>query len=119
MSKQRVIYIAGPMAGLPLHNFMAFLEGIPKAAQDYLGDTGHFPRIVCPAMVDLDKGFNPFLSLEEQGMDYQEILSEDLRIIRECVDRVYFLPGWDESKGARREMATAMHSGCEVRFIHD
>lgn len=117
MTAQKHIYISGPMTGVALHNFPRFLEAIPVCAQDYLDRTGHFPRIYCPAYRDLEEGINPFLSLEDNGTTYDKVMSRDLHEIRERTDCVYFLPGWDKSKGARREMQAAMAGGCEVHFL--
>lgn len=119
MSKQKVIYISGPMTGIPLFNFPQFLKAIHPAAEDFRERTGHFPRVVCPAMVDLDAGLNPYLPLEDQGTTYDEVLSRDLRTIREGIDCIYMLEGWQESQGARRELQNALMVGADVRFLEE
>lgn len=113
------IYIAGPMSGLHLYNFPAFLRAIPVCFEHYLEDTGIAAEVFCPAYHDLSKGFDPREDLETNQVEYEDILAEDCRIIAEKVDRIYFLPGWDKSPGARKEMRVALDHGCEVAFLSE
>jgi len=113
--KRRKIYIAGPMRGIEQYNFPAF-----DVAAEKLFNEGWYP--VNPADIDRDMGFYP----EETpaGFDWTQIPDTmDLReIIRRDVDElvvcqaIYMLNGWENSKGAKAELAIALWLGIEVLF---
>jgi len=46
----------------------------------------------------------------DHGLSYEEYMKEDLKALL-CCDRIYMIPGWEESRGARFELATARISG--------
>lgn len=90
------IYISGPMTGLPEFNFPAF-----NAAAENLRLMGH--EVSNPA----EKG-------ELEGYSHADYLAIDL--IEVCklripagteIGSVVLLPGWENSKGALMEVATA------------
>lgn len=94
-----VCYTAGPMRGYARYNFDAFLE----AEQDLL-DRGY--HVLSPARHDLDQGFDPDRTIEEQGFDLTEALRWDVRAVLRS-DVVFVLPGWESSRGAQAEAALA------------
>ena len=49
--------------------------------------------------------FNPAAD-QPEGMSYKEYLDRDLKELMTC-SMVFFLPNWEESQGARLEMAYA------------
>lgn len=112
MTSTERIYLAGPMTGMPEWNFPAF-----HAATDRLRERGH---IVCnPAERDADVGFDPTgmtgqEDLAELGFDLRQALHYDLSFITTAATRVVVLDGWERSKGARAEVATATAIGIEV-----
>jgi hypothetical protein len=95
------IYLAGPMRGIPEFNFPAF-----HAAANVLRHDGHLV-------------FNPAENdelMEKQGVPItiRRCLEIDLAWICREADAVALLPGWQNSKGAQAERATAVALGLEV-----
>jgi len=112
-----VIYIAGPMRGLPQFNFPAFLK-----ADKVLKSKGWETRN--PAVKDLDVGFDPtdmkgtMAEMVEANFDMREAITWDLlSIINEC-DAVALLPGWRNSRGAITEYALARFLDLPV-YVYD
>lgn len=94
------IYVAGGMTGLPDLNFPAF-----ENATKMLREQGHTV-------------FNP----AEQGGDstkYREYLTADLAWICTQADAIALLPGWQASKGATAEYATARALGLDVIVLEE
>ena len=111
------IYVAGPMRGIPEFNFPAF-----NAATARLRADGHI--VFNPAErdnerhgVDISKG-NVLgcedLAATEHGFDLRVALGEDLAFICAHADAVAVLPGWENSKGANAEIATARALGLVI-----
>ena len=99
----RLIYIAGPMTGIPDINFPAF----NKAARKFR-DAGL--SVVNPA--ELARGRmngRDILPIDE----INQIMSEELEILQRC-DAIYLLRGWEDSKGAKRELQTAIERGLRI-----
>lgn len=98
------IYIAGPMRGKPRFNFDEF-----DAAAKLLKGAGHEP--VNPADLDRACGFDPDRDahLVTRGF-IQDCMRRDLHALTEC-DAIMVLPGWDQSVGAKLEVATARSMG--------
>ena len=111
------IYLAGPMRGIPEFNFPAF----HKAAQ-HLRELGHF--VFSPAErdnerhgTDISKGNatgDESIAAKEHGFNLREALGADLAWICAEADIIAMLPGWETSKGATAERATAIALGLEV-----
>jgi len=89
MSKPRRIYIAGPMTGLPEHNFPAF-----HAAAQRLQEAGW--ETVNPA-----ENFDGRTDLPRETY-----LRADIELLATC-DAVAMLPGWEDSRGAKLEYLIA------------
>lgn len=111
------VYVAGPMRGLPEFNFPAFHAATVKLrAQGYM--------VFNPAErdgerhgVDISKGNltgDETIAAKEHGFNLREALGEDLEFICRHADVVALLPGWQNSKGALAERATAIALGLEV-----
>lgn len=94
--KRPRLYLAGPMTGLPNHNFDAF----NKAASNLRGRGW---EIVNPA--ELDNG--------RTDLDWSYCMKRDLRLLLEC-DAVVLLPGWQQSKGAKIEAGIARNLGITI-----
>lgn len=109
------IYLAGPMRGLPEFNYPAFRVGTAK-----LRAMGH--EVFSPAEHD-EKTHGTDISnatgdaeqaAKEHGFNIFEALHEDLKFICLEADAVVLLPGWENSKGATAERATALALGKPV-----
>lgn len=109
------IYLAGPMRGIPHFNYPAF-----EAAAAALREKGH--EVFSPAEHDM-RTFgrdisNPTGSEQqaatEHGFNIRKALCEDLTWICQEADAICMLPGWENSKGATAERATALAIGLAV-----
>lgn len=89
------LYLAGPMTGLPGLNFPAF-----HAAAEALRARGY--QVFNPA--ELGFGEN----------DYRPALTACLAWICGEAEALAVLPGWEKSKGAQAEVATAYALGLQV-----
>lgn len=114
------IYLAGPMRGIPEFNFPAFM-----AAADQLRFDGH--EVFNPAEkdnekhgTDISKGNtagDEAVAAQEHGFNLREALGADLAWICAEADAVALLPGWQNSKGAKAEHATALALGLKVILL--
>ena len=119
------IYCSGPMTGVPDHNRPAF-----DAAAKRLREQGHF--VINPAELsalfgtaeEVAEAFaeayaNPLSNVKS----YEEhcsrmslaasIMDADLAAVRSC-DAIYFLRGWETSRGAKKELAEAIAHGLTI-----
>lgn len=92
-----VVYISGPMRGYPDHNYPAFNE-----AADVLRDYGY--EVVNPA--DNFQG--------RTDLDQTTYLRVDVGVMAEKCNAIFFLPGWQNSAGARLEWMVAQGLGFRV-----
>ena len=90
------VYLAGPMRGYPNHNFPAFHTAAHK-----LRTEGH-------------EVFNPADTGEPYGWKIRDYMFLDLAWICNHAEAVALLPGWEKSRGATAEAATAMALGLKV-----
>lgn len=111
------VYVAGPMRGIPEFNFPAF-----HAAADALKAIGC--TVFNPAAkdnerhgTDISKGNatgDEAIASAQHGFNLREALGLDLAWICAEADAVALLPGWQKSKGATAEKATAEALGLLV-----
>ena len=96
MDEPKRIYIAGPMTGLPDHNFPAFHAAAHRIRQagfeavnpaENFGGRTDFPR--------------------------ETYLRADIKLLAQC-DAVAMLGGWEDSRGAKLEYLVAWELGMEV-----
>lgn len=95
------VYLAGPMSGIDQHNFPAF-----HGAADLLRDLGL--DVASPAELDGDPP-----DRQPTEREWQAYLRRDLPVMLDC-DAVVVLPGWEDSRGARLEVRTALAVGIPV-----
>ena len=103
------VYTAGKMTGLP--SFGA--DEFRKAAR-VLRERGF--EVVSPLEMDeaaglCVDGLTGFEDLTDQGFDIRSTLMADLEAVLFDVDAVVLLPGWQGSRGALAEYATAHAAG--------
>jgi hypothetical protein len=96
MSKTTLAYISGPMTGLPEYNYPAF-----TAASQELRKKGYAV-------------LNPASNFEgDTTFDHTVYMRHDMSHVLQA-DKVYVLPGWRNSKGARAEVHVAQLIGIPV-----
>lgn len=115
------VYISGPMTGLPDSNIPAF-----NAAAERLWAEGHF--VINPANLsaifgtreEIALSFNewyhpsqPFEVVKGTPRIAKSIMNADLAAVRSC-DAIYLLKGWENSRGAKKELAEAIAHGLQV-----
>lgn len=113
------IYCSGPMTGRRDHNAPAFHE-----AELRLGEQGH--TVINPCRISLV--FGGFDEIAEsfalayaysRNLDIEgarlarAVMDADLAAVRSC-DAIYLLRGWEQSRGAKRELAEALAHGLKV-----
>jgi hypothetical protein len=89
------VYVSGPMSGIPLHNEPAFTK-----ASKLLREKGY--AVVSPSEMNGTK-----------ALTWEEFLIRDLSLLFHC-DGIALLPGWEQSRGARLELAVAVKLGLYI-----
>lgn len=101
------VYIAGPMRGIPHHNYPAF-----DAAAKELRSCGWV--VVSPKEIsecfgyldpDVDDNFPNYGGARSED-EIKDFILQDIHAILRC-DEVCVLPGWENSRGAQMEVAVA------------
>lgn len=87
------VYVAGPMTGLPELNRPAFF-----AAEAHLMSLG--AQVMNPAILP-------------NGWSHEAYMRIAIPMLMEC-EAVAFLPGWQQSSGARREFTRAQAFGLDL-----
>lgn len=106
----RKVYIAGPMRTIPEFNFPAF--NAAAAALRKIGCTVFNPAERDNEVhgTDISKGNatgDEAQATKNHGFNLRDALGDDLAFICKDADAVALLPGWQNSKGAKAERATA------------
>jgi hypothetical protein len=109
------LYLAGPMTGHKESNFPAF-----NTAAAELRGRGH--TVFNPAEKDIEKHGHPLPGETSKdyetrvGFNLRAALGADLAWICEHADGIALLLGWERSKGANAENATAVALGLKRMF---
>lgn len=109
------------MRGIPEFNFPAFM-----LAARQLRSVGH--EVFNPAEKDIERHNGVDISkgnvagdekaaAKEHGFDLRVALGQDLAWICAEAEAIALLPGWENSKGARAEHATAVALGLRVVLL--
>jgi hypothetical protein len=111
------IYVGGPMRGIPEFNFPAFHDATARLRAE--GHTVFNPaeRDIAHHGKDISKGNatgDEALAAAEHGFNLREALKDDLVYICLEADAIALLPGWESSRGANAEVATAVALGLQV-----
>ena len=119
MTDKNKIYVAGPMRGYEQFNFPAF-----AAATDYFRSLGW--EVLNPAEKDDEvhgkemATTNLTGSIEEAeknfGFSLRDALAYDLSWICKNATHIYMLKGWEKSRGAMAEHATAVALDLEIMY---
>lgn len=114
------IYVAGPMRSIPEFNFPAF-----HAAAAKLRGFGH--EVFNPAERDNERHGKDIsqgnvdgdetVAAQEHGFSLRDALADDTRFICLEADAIALLPGWENSKGAKAELALAEALGHVVLYL--
>jgi hypothetical protein len=111
------LYIAGPMSGIPGFNFPLFNMVTAVARKE--GFT-----VISPAELDAE-GYSYDLSINSPDGKFTpelptwgDFLGRDVRIVADECSGIIFLPGWNNSKGARLEAYVALACGYTDFFIY-
>ena len=113
----KVIYVAGPMRGLPQFNFPLF-----DAVSAALRAQGHqvispaeqdSPAIRAAALLSTTGVMTPEMERDES---VGTILGRDVRLVIDDATDIALLPGWQKSSGARLEVCVGLlnHKGFYV-----
>lgn len=98
------IYLAGPMRGIELFNFRAFMGAALE-----MREQGH--EVINPAERDMAIGFNPAEPIDSENNSEVFNLGEafvwDFQAILKS-DAIVLLPNWRSSKGVQAELVLAM-----------
>lgn len=101
-------YLAGPMSGYERQNWDAFDE-----ARDWLKSKGW--DVISPADIDRSLGFDLDTAEPPPWWTEESAMHIDLHEVTHPLNTgIVLLPGWVFSKGARKEVYTAMHCGLDV-----
>lgn len=100
VSQKLKTYIAGPMTGYPEWNHPAFAA---KAAE--LRAQGK--DVINPAEFDAEVGTD---------QPWSAYLRRDLVLLAEQCDEIVFLPGWQESRGAKLEHHVGKELGMTLHY---
>ena len=95
-----ILYVAGPMTGLPEFNYPAF-----NAAASQLRELGY--EVLNPA--DIDVLYNPDPT---QPQEWDWYMRHALRMVLNS-DALALLPGWENSRGAQLEVKVGKALGME------
>lgn len=96
------LYICGPMTGYPDLNHPAFYK-----AETHLMSMMY--DVVNPARMDEELGLDPHKGVMEPEF-LKNAVKRDLEAVMTC-DGIVLLPEWENSKGARAELAVAQWLG--------
>ena len=102
-----MIYISGKMTGVP--NYREIFEKHENALKT-LGNEVFNPvylsdYIIAKNHIDADKAFDENI----RGL----FLKEDIAALLKC-DKIYMIPGWETSEGAKLERLVAEKCGIEI-----
>ncbi len=100
----RNVYIAGPMTGIARWNRPAFV----KAAKQ-LREQGW--EVTSP--VEIADAFGSQNTIVTTPGMLDAVIEAELEALAKC-DAIYLLAGWEDSRGAKRELWLALEKGLEV-----
>lgn len=103
------LYVAGPMSGIPHFNIPLFDQvatTLRLMGHEVINPAEEDPPPVRAAALASEHG-DP-ADLLPTGSTHGDLLARDVKLIADGIDGVVLLSGWDNSKGARLEVFTAL-----------
>lgn len=94
------VYVAGPMTGIPEHNFPAFNDMARRLQEEGL-------RVMNPAARGV-----------KSGWEWEDYMRADIALLIQC-DSITMLPGWENSRGAKFEYEVATTLGLHQLYPDD
>ena len=98
----KIIYLAGPMAGIPDQNYPEFIM-----ATEYLRRFGH--TVFSPHELDLPGYEDHSILRKAFAIEFAFICTE--------ANTIAMLPGWEHSKGAFAEWALSKALGHDIIYL--
>ena len=102
---KRVVYIAGPMRGLPESNYPQF-----EIVARFLRSEGWD---VC-SPVEIGSAFGTEAELDANPVRLAVAMEAERDALRTSCDAILLLPGWERSKGTRAELIIALEKNLEI-----
>ena len=102
---KKVVYIAGPMRGLPESNYPQF-ENVAR----FLRSEGWY---VC-SPVEIGSAFGTADELNANPTRLAVAMEAERDALRTSCDAILLLPGWERSKGTRAELIIALEKNLEI-----
>ena len=102
---KKVIYIAGPMRGLPESNYPQF-ESVARFLRSEGWD-------VC-SPVEIGSAFGTAAELNADPVKLYRAMDAERDTLRTSCDAILLLPGWERSKGTRAELTIALEKHLEI-----
>ena len=114
------VYLSGPITGKPDYNVAAF-----DAAAKRMRGEGHFviiPHELTPLFGTVEEIDNSFKAYYEGAAQTypngsyrlaRAVMDADLAAVHSC-DVIYLLRGWENSRGAKKELAEAIKYGLKI-----
>lgn len=105
------IYLSGPMSGMPHYNFPAFDYAAAKLRAE-----GH--EVFSPADNDRKYGLTGDTTIPfPPGITARVLMKDDCNYICDHAERIAFLPGFENSKGAKVERALSDMFGLTAMIL--
>ena len=101
-----MIYVAGPMTGLPKLNYPKFRRVAARLRREGW-------HVVSPVEIGEAMGLRGECADELDEVMLQQVIDAELRALRGC-DAIWLMRGWERSVGTRRELVVAISYGLEV-----
>ena len=119
-SDKKRVYLAGPMRGIANFNFPAFnaaAKKLRKEGWEVFNPAEHDKELYGANIGARNPTGDEQKAIEKHGFNLRVSLHDDLKFICLEAEAIAMLPGWESSKGANAEIATAKALGLEVIFL--
>lgn len=109
------VYLAGPMSGVPGHNFQAFKDAAAELRARGI-------NVRSPVEMDEQEGFDSQLEpdIEPGSKRWADFLARDVKVVADpWVQAIVVLPEWERSRGANLEVRVARDLGKAILAYPD